>query len=327
MTEIDLHSYDKYIVSYSGGKDSTACFLYLLENGIPPEKIELWHQDIDGRSTTFFDWEVTPDYCRQFAKAFGVKIFFQWKIGGFEREMLRDNSLTAPTSFELPDGSVRTKGGTGGDPNTRRKFPQVCADLKKRWCSAYLKIDVFTMAIVNQERFRNIRTLVISGERGEESPQRAKYKIFEPDRADRRDGKKVVRHVDRFRPIRDWKEHQVWDIIRRFRVRPHPCYFMGFSRCSCKFCIFGNKDQMASANLISPGITRKIVGYESDFKCTIKRNTDLATFISTGKPYGSITQELISQVTSYEYKQSIIIPPSEEWILPAGAFGVSCGPS
>lgn len=41
--EIDLLSYDKYIVSFSGGKDSTACFLYLLDHGIPLDRIELWH--------------------------------------------------------------------------------------------------------------------------------------------------------------------------------------------------------------------------------------------------------------------------------------------
>ena len=51
--------YDKYIVAFSGGKDSTACFLHLLECGVPVEKIELWHHDIDGRGRTFMDWEVT----------------------------------------------------------------------------------------------------------------------------------------------------------------------------------------------------------------------------------------------------------------------------
>lgn len=50
---IDLFSYDKYIVSFSGGKDSTATFLYLLDNGVPTDRIELWHQDIDGREKTF----------------------------------------------------------------------------------------------------------------------------------------------------------------------------------------------------------------------------------------------------------------------------------
>lgn len=325
MSEIDLHSYDKYIVSFSGGKDSTACFLHLLDQGIPIDKIELWHQDIDGNTETFFDWEITPDYCRKFAEAFGVKIYFQWKDGGFKREMLRNNSLTAPTTFELPDRSFLTVGGTRGKLSTRMKFPQVAADLKVRWCSSYLKIDVCSTAIINQKRFQNSRTLIISGERGEESPQRAKYKIFEPDRADLRNGKTFTRHVDRWRPIRDWKEKEVWKIIERYRVRVHPCYYLGFGRCSCKFCIFGNNNQFASANLISPDISTRIIEYEIEFGCTIKRNVDLATFITTGKPYGAITPELIKLVTSKEYTLPIIITEPERWILPAGAFGESCG--
>ena len=42
----------------------------------------------------FFDWEITPDYCRRFAEAFGVAIYFQWKEGGFYRELMRENSFT-----------------------------------------------------------------------------------------------------------------------------------------------------------------------------------------------------------------------------------------
>lgn len=166
MAQFDIQDYDRYIVSFSGGKDSTATFLYLLDHGIPREKIELWHQDIDGRERNFFDWEVTPDYCRRFAHAFGVKIYFQWKEGGFYREMMRENSLTAPNCYELPDGTVGRSGGTRGTPNTRLRFPQAAADLRTRWCSSYLKIDVCSAAIVNQSRFNNIRTLILSGERG-----------------------------------------------------------------------------------------------------------------------------------------------------------------
>ena len=66
MKDFDLYSYDRYIVSFSGGKDSTALLLFLLDNGVPKEKIELWHQEIDGRGRSLFDWEVTPDYCRKF---------------------------------------------------------------------------------------------------------------------------------------------------------------------------------------------------------------------------------------------------------------------
>ena len=79
-------NYDKYIIAFSGGKDSTACFLHLLESGVPVEKIELWHHLIDGRSGSFMDWNVTEDYCRKFAAAFGVTIYFSWKEGGFKKE-------------------------------------------------------------------------------------------------------------------------------------------------------------------------------------------------------------------------------------------------
>lgn len=324
-TNIDILSYDKYIVSFSGGKDSTATFLFLLDHGVPLDRIELWHQEIDGREKTFFDWEITPDYCRRFAEAFGVQIYFQWKEGGFYRELMRENSLTAPNCFELPDGRFEKVGGKRGKLSTRHKFPQCSPDLKVRWCSSYLKIDVCSSAIINQDRFRNIRTLVLSGERGEESAARAKYAIFEPDRADLRNGRQFTRHVDRFRPIRDWKEQQVWDIIKRYRVRVHPCYYMGWGRCSCKFCIFGNKNQFASAAYISPRQMEKIMKLEKDFGYTLKRDLSLPELITSGIIYKDITMELKRLATSYNYNQAVIISKTDEWILPAGAFGENCG--
>lgn len=323
--DFNIHSYDKYIVCFSGGKDSTATLLYLLDKGIPKDKIELWHQDIDGRDKTFFDWEITPDYCRKFAEAFGVKIYFQWKEGGFKRELLRENSLTAPTCFEETDFTITKVGGTKGKPGTRRRFPQQSADLSVRWCSSYMKIDVCTAAIRNLRRFRNIKTLVLSGERGEESPARANYAIFEKDKADLREGVLYWRHVDRHRPIRNWKEARVWAIIEKYRVRVHPCYYMGWGRCSCKFCIFGNRNQFASAAKISPVQTAKIINLEKDFKCTINRSTDLPTLIDSGTAYENITEELAALATSYNYNLSVIIPESQEWLLPAGAFAENYG--
>lgn len=319
--------YDKYIVAFSGGKDSTACLLYLLDQGVPKEKIELWHHDIDGHGATFMDWECTPAYCRAFAAAFGIPIYFSWKEGGFKREMLRDNSSTAATYFEIPvvDGSKRTVyTGGNGPKNTRLKFPQVSADLSVRWCSAYLKIDVCSIAIKNQERFNGIRTLVISGERGEESPARAKYEMFEPDRADLRNGKKFSRWVDRWRPIRDWSESDVWNIIEKYKVRVHPAYYLGWGRVSCKFCIFGNANQFASAFQISPDIGNELADYEIQFGCTIKRKERIGDLILKGTPYSTMTKELILIATADYYDLNIFMT---NWILPAGAYGESCGPT
>ena len=39
----DLDSYDYVIVAMSGGKDSLAAVLDLIEAGVPLSKIEMWH--------------------------------------------------------------------------------------------------------------------------------------------------------------------------------------------------------------------------------------------------------------------------------------------
>jgi 3'-phosphoadenosine 5'-phosphosulfate sulfotransferase (PAPS reductase)/FAD synthetase len=324
--DFDLFSYDKYIVSFSGGKDSTALLLFLIDNKVDKSKIELWHQEIDGRGENFFDWEVTPDYCKKLAEAFGVSVFFQWKDGGFKREMLRCNERTAKIFYECPDNTIHSVGGEKGKYSTRLKFPQPSPNLNVRWCSSYLKIDVCAAAIRNQERFNGLRTLVLSGERGEESKQRAGYAILEPDKSDLRYGKKIVRYVDRYRPIRDWTERRIWDLLEKYRVKPHPCYFMGFGRCSCKFCIFGNANQFASAACISHQNFSQLVKFEKEFGYTLKRDTDLSTLIKKGVPYRDITPELARLATSYQYNSDIFIPYTQQWELPAGAFKKCGGP-
>lgn len=320
-----MENYDKYIVAFSGGKDSTACFLHLLELGIPKDKIELWHHEIDGKDDPFMDWNITPDYCRAFAKAFNVPIYFSWKQGGFKREMMRKNQLTAPISFENEDLSISFVGGVSGNKNTRRKFPQISANLSVRWCSAYLKIDVCTAAIRNQDRFKGIKTLVISGERGEESTARSNYAIFEPDRADLRNGVKFQRHVDRWRPIRDWEEAKVWEIMERHSVRAHPAYFLGWGRVSCLFCIFGDKDQFCSAYCVSSNQGDEIIQLEKEFECTIKRDKSVPELIREGSPYHELNDaELLKIARGNEYTLDIIM---DHWILPYGAFKRSNGPS
>ncbi|MEI6061241.1 MAG: phosphoadenosine phosphosulfate reductase family protein [Bacteroidota bacterium] len=322
-----MNTYDKYIVAFSGGKDSIACFLHLLDIGIPKSKIELWHHCIDGREgSTLMDWPVTEDYCRKFAAAFEVPIFFSWKQGGFEAEMNRENALTNPSSFEYPDDNIIECGVSGGERgklSTRLKFPQVSADLTVRWCSAYLKIDVCTIAINNQARFHNSRTLVISGERAEESPARAKYSDFEPDRSDNRTGK-TRRHVDRWRPVHKWKEKEVWAIIEKYRVNPHPAYRMGWGRLSCMFCIFGSANQFASANAVARHRLKKLIDYEKAFSSSIKRKKYLPEVIAEGTPYKTITPGLALKALSKRYIDSILV---DEWITPAGAYAESTGPT
>jgi tRNA(Ile)-lysidine synthase TilS/MesJ len=137
LTKKELISYDKILVCFSGGKDSIGCLLSILDKGVPRDRVEIHHHSIDGHEgSTLMDWAVTPSYCKQFAKAFNIPIYYSWLVGGFEREMLREESLKAPTRFETPEGAIEERGGIRGKLNTRLKFPQVSADLSVRWCSA-----------------------------------------------------------------------------------------------------------------------------------------------------------------------------------------------
>ncbi len=325
---IQLNSYDRIIIAFSGGKDSLACLLYLLWLGIETTRIELWHHDVDGHEggTLQMDWPCTPAYVDAVAAAFQLPIYHSWKVGGFEREMLRDEQPTAPIRFEepLPDGSiiVTQVGGNSNKVSTRLKFPQVSANLLTRWCSSYLKIQVADAALRHQPRFRHRRTLVITGERAEESTNRANYIAFAPHRADLRSGR-IPRHIDHWRPVLNWSEGQIWGIIAHYRVNPHPAYRLGWGRVSCMHCIFGSDNQWASAAQIAPDQIQIIDDYESRLGYTIHRKLTVKERIQKGRLYPMDAND-IRAALSPRWDEPIFL---DNWSLPHGAFGEACGPT
>lgn len=315
---LDPFVFDRACVQFSAGKDSLACLLYLLDIGYPKERLELWHSDVDGREgSDLMDYPVTRSYCRKIAEAFGIPIYFNWRQGGFEREMLRDNQLTAPTLFETPDG-IGQAGGLRGEPSTRRKFPQQSPSLSTRWCSSSLKIDTAATAIANQSRFNKKRTLIVTGERAEESASRAKYAIAEHHKTS--NGK---REVWQWRPVHGWTEKEVWAIIERYRVNPHPSYHIGFSRCSCLTCIFASPDQWASVYKMAPQRVIKIHNYEKEFGVTLRRDGDIMKAVARGKAF-DMDPHYVQLAMSEEFTDPIFV---DNWKLPAGAFGEGCGPT
>lgn len=321
----DLNIYQKFIVAFSGGKDSLACLLHLLDSGVDRSLIELWHHDVDG-GQPFMDWPCTASYCKAIAQHLGIPIYYSWREGGFLREMLRDGTPTAPTKFEKPDGTIGQKGGDG-QPGTRLKFPQVSADLSVRWCSAYLKIDVASIAIKNQERFYGLHTLFVTGERAEESKARSNYKIFEPHRTDNRDSKNVTkrRKIDHWRPIHGWLEKSVWEIIERHQINPHPAYRLGWGRVSCLSCIFGSPNQWASIRAIAPDWFNRIAGYETQFGKTIQRSKTIIDLADRGIPYPATNNPaLVSEAMSQDWHGPVVLTP---WPLPPGAYGENAGPT
>ena len=323
---IDIHSYDFYLVGLSGGKDSICCVLNLLEQGVPRSKIELWHHRVDGApgEPRVFDWAITDAYVEAFAKAMDIPLYYSWKEQGIIGEILRTNERTKPISFETPDKGVMTTGGTRGELSTRRMWPAVSPDLGKRFCSSYSKIDVGARAITSQTRFCGKRTVFITGERAAESSNRSKYLRFEPHRTDRRNGR-LARHVDHYRPVLDWSEQEIWDCMKRWGVRPHPAYeFVG--RCSCAFCIFSSANQLATLRDIDPQGFNQMATLEIDLNHTMKHGRSLHEVADSGTSYAQTADpKVVALIMSTEYNQPILVD-SEDWQLPAGAFGENAGP-
>lgn len=318
----DPLDYDRIVVFFSGGKDSIACVLHLLDRGVPRERIELHHHLIDGREgSKLMDWLVTEAYCAAFAKAFGLRIYFSWKVGGFEREMLRENALTAPVAFEREDGSIKIAGGERGNRSTRRKFPQVSPDLSVRWCSAYLKVDIGARVLNSEPRFLQGKTLVVTGERAEESSARARYATFEPHRCDNRNGVRIRRHIDHWRPVHTWTEAEVWSIIERYRVNAHPAYHLGWGRCSCRTCIFGSANQWATVRYYMPQAFEDIARREEEFGITIQRKLSVRQLADKGTPY-DVDPRMLSIANATTYDEPILL---DNWTLPKGAFKESAG--
>lgn len=293
----DLGAYRRFVLAFSGGKDSLAALLRLVEIGIPTHAIELHHHDVDGQGPTFMDWPCTPGYVRAVAEHLGLPLYCSWREGGFARELDRCHASTAPILFETPDG-LGTAGGNG-PAGTRGLFPQTAADLRVRWCSPALKTDVLAAAIRNQPRFLDGRTLVITGERGEESPARARYAILEPHRTST-----SMRGVDHWRPVLGWTERQIWDAIARSGIRPHPAYVLGWGRLSCRACIFGSADQWATLRLVFPSAFLRIMS-------------------RTPFPAAMLHPDELAQADDPEWRLPILADP---WTLPAGAFGDLTGP-
>lgn len=107
---LPLEEYDLIVVLISGGKDSVACYLKLLELGVPKERIEFWHHDIDGgHPSRRMDWKCTQNYVKALADAEGIKLRVSYRVNGFFGELYRmtDEEKAAHPTYETTGGYLK----------------------------------------------------------------------------------------------------------------------------------------------------------------------------------------------------------------------------
>lgn len=207
------------------------------------------------------------------------------------------------------------------------KFPAKSGNLMTRWCSPYLKIDVAATVLRNLEEVKeNSKVLICSGERRGESAGRSKYNEMEVYfRANAE--KKLKRTVHQWRPVIDYSEKDVWEVLKRNKVAPHPCYRAGWNRCSCAGCIFSTPELFAGFKELYPEEFEEMKNDEITLGFTLDNKCDLETYIAGAKSclYTGDKEAIRSLVTGEFTEKDIFI--DGQWKYPAGAFhGAEGGP-
>ncbi|WP_186381060.1 phosphoadenosine phosphosulfate reductase family protein [Paenibacillus xylanexedens] len=204
------------------------------------------------------------------------------------------------------------------------KFPQLGFDLRKRWCSGELKIDVAHRVIRNDPRYQGSaeqpkKILYISGERREESAFRAKYAEVQLHSTNCKS-----RMVHHWRPVIDWSERQIWDMYEAMSLRPHPAYALGWNRTSCFGCIFSTPDLWAMMREIAPDRFNRIAEAERELNHTIRKDQSIEALADRGSldrlMKGEQQSRLVYEALSEGFKFTAADLILSNWELPAGAF-------
>lgn len=388
---LPLEEYDLIVILISGGKDSVACYLKLIELGVPKEKIEFWHHDIDGgHPTRRMDWKCTQNYVKALADAEGVKLRVSYRVNGFFGELYRIGA-SEPIEWIDPDtGEIRQCKLSSNylkcrelkeqateemeellkQYGYRMKFPAKTGDLSRRWCSAYLKICVADTVVSNLDRLGELeelggkrhkfpakggthsgrwcsgnlkaavqdsvtanleetkhdkKILIVSGERRGESAGRSKYNEMEIHRTNAT--AKAHRVVHQWRCCIDYSEKDVWELLKRHHINPHPCYRIGWNRCSCMMCIFSTPRLFAGVKELFPDAYASLRHDEEVLGFTLDNKKNLDEFIGdTPSCVCWNDKKAIHSILTGEFGTEDIY--TENWNYPVGAFhgadGGSC---
>lgn len=131
----------------------------------------------------------------------------------------------------------------------KRRFPSARA----RFCTEYLKV-VPTNDYINSLRSRSKSLILHSGVRAAESEARSQ---LPPEDFDARFGC-IVR-----RPLLKWTIADVWEMHRKYDVKPNPLYAMGMVRVGCFPCIMSRKEEIRKIAKLFPQVVDKIRQEES----------------------------------------------------------------
>lgn len=176
-----------------------------------------------------------------------------------------------------------------------------------------------------EETKRDKKILIVSGERRGESAGRSKYNEMEIHRTNAET--KAHRIVHQWRCCIDYSEKDVWELLKRHHINPHPCYRIGWNRCSCMMCIFSTPRLFAGVKELFPDDYAALRHDEEVLGFTLDNKKNLDEFI--GDTQSCVCwkdKAAIHSILTGEFNIDDIY--TNDWNYPVGAFhgadGGSC---
>lgn len=215
-----------FIVNHSGGKDSQAMTIKL-RRLVPASQLLVIHADLPG-----VDWEGCWDLVVDTCK-----------------DLKHLQVVAGKTFFDMVE--------------RRGMFPSP----KYRQCTSDLKRDPIEKAIRHHIKDNELDGLIVNcmGLRAEESPGRAKGKVFKFNKRNSKAGREWYD----WSPIHNWTEAEVYAEILNAGEAVHWAYHMGMDRLSCQFCIMASKADLQVAAGLAPENYKKIVDLEKRINYTM----------------------------------------------------------
>jgi len=202
-------SMERFIVSVSGGKDSTALYLWSIEH-FGPHGFEAVFAD------TGHEHPVTYNYLRNLPEmAKGPPII--WVKADFSEKLLK-----------------RGKTATGNPFLDMMLWKGRAPSSKAQFCTEHLKLHPIRNWL--RKIMDDREPVMLTGIRAGESERRSKME--EREWLDFYD-------CDTWRPLLKWTEQEVFAFLEKHGVPPNPLYTAGFVRVGCFPCIHARKSELA----------------------------------------------------------------------------------
>lgn len=216
-----------FVINHSGGKDSQAMMIKLLEV-IPPKQLLVVHASLGE-----VEWKGALEVAQHQAAAANVPFIVAKATKSFF-DMVENRFKTRPDAPSFPSASYRQ-------------------------CTSDLKRGPIEREVRRFMKERDIKSVVsCTGIRAQESAARAKQNPFTKNA-----GQSIAgRDWHSWAPIFDMKTPQVFATIAGAGQQPHWAYAAGNERLSCVFCIMGSKRDFQSGAKHNPELAAKYIALE-----------------------------------------------------------------